>query len=125
MSRFAAVRIEAVQSSLESCNLAADMLKARGFAFVGASDQSESCYYAAPGHPEMIRISAHKGGRTDSRQMGRIIAARITFASCLPWTAEQVTDAVRQALGRYFFTVLVPACPEPAADVPRELKEAA
>ena len=102
-----------IPASFRACNKAAAMLKAVGFRLVYVSMRSEACYYALPDHPGVIRVAAHRYGRTEGRGSMWKVLGKIGFSGTEPEniSTERIRNHVRYAVGQYFMARLEEVAP--------------
>lgn len=62
------MRKNITNEDLHLCAYAADKIKSIGFRIQYTSSCSEACYYDHPSYDGMIRIAAHRYGRTASKK---------------------------------------------------------
>lgn len=88
--------------SLEACDRASIILRELGFRLTYTSMKSEACYYKLPGFDGVVRIAAHRLGRTEHRKMSSPVVANVTFGLCQGnLSQQQIGQRVTFALGKY------------------------
>jgi hypothetical protein len=65
--------------------------------------KSEACYYAYGGKQEVLRVAAHRFGRTNDRDIIQPVVSCLTFHEYYwPKSQESVDSLIEFAVGRYF-----------------------
>ena len=97
-----------LQSTLELCDRAAEMIKSAGFILDSVSMKTETCYYRLPDRSQLLRISNHSYRRNRNLGFDNVVA-KITFSGCHldPFGKMKILDSkmesmVAGAIGRYF-----------------------
>ena len=94
-------------TSLELCDYAANQLKVMGFTLRYTSMKSEACYYGHPCSIAVIRVAAHRFGRTEARTLTMPVATCTTFPEKSgPRCMEAADTIIALAVGRYFLMTL-------------------
>lgn len=79
------------------------MIKAVGFEFRYASNQTEACYYGWPGKSTILRIAAHKNDRGMVSGVGKVVSRlTLTSQSTKVKSLGAMETIVALAIGRYF-----------------------
>jgi hypothetical protein len=88
--------------ALSLCDLAAKKLKAAGFHCAYTSMRSEACYYRLGNRTGLLRVAAHRLGRTESRRFETPIWACLTIPETYSPKSDCGFDAqIYLAVGRY------------------------
>ena len=86
-------------TELEACVYAADLLKRIGFELRWTSMKSEACYYALPGHVEVLRVAGHRYGGQEWGLMPVITCLTITASK--EWPETKIYEMTARAIGYY------------------------
>ena len=88
--------------ALSLCDLAAEKLRAAGFHLAYTSMRSEACYYRLGNRSGLLRIAAHRLGRTESRKFDTPVWACLTIPETYTPKSDCGFDAqIYLAVGRY------------------------
>ena len=114
-------KVSVGDNALDAVAKASGMLRSIGFRLAYTSMQSEACYYELAGWNGVIRIAAHRHGRTMRRSDLLPVVATVTFGKNQgQFNDDEIERATHQALGRYFMrrlTALGAGQPEAATEM--------
>jgi hypothetical protein len=88
--------------ALQAIERAVSLLRLTGFELAYTSMKSEACYYGRSSWAGVIRVAAHRWGRTAQRALTMPVASHITFGSDQGrFSPAEIERRTCEAIGRY------------------------